>query len=320
MRRSQQKQKIKIRRIPASPLEDHFLRMDKILQRFLLVPPSVQTADLLESTVKQVRQRVWYVIQQIDQHRLSLLSSSSYSTSTTLMDVENNLGNAEHWCDVGGAEERSIEEFIRYLQSLLQQQLLVDAAIPGGSPSLSTASSPLARDKSSGKAEPIPPPVLHRSRTLLKRYKAELSGALVKASLLILQEKNNGVLSSMAVGSGDGSNGGMKHTRNKRQASLSNQEALRSLIRTKAAVSQELQKVESAFHEIKKDTQSMEALHEALQEVNDSMGKAKKITKRLELVEFVDKILLYISFLVFFLTIAYIFLQRIFGFFPIIVR
>lgn len=306
--------------------------MEDIVLEFLRAPPSAQTAVLLDSTVEKVHQRVLYLIHQIDRLTLSLLSRTSYyTTSMALSNTARSMEEAEHWCVVGYETEQVLVAFFQGLQSLHHQRL---AAEEEEGASVNTQTSPqedlsvTRRPSQTTKDSPAVGPSasvilsstsLYCSLTLVQRYKSALSGALLKASLAMEQEKNRRSRSLLA-GRGEGRTGHSKPSRADGHTMLSNQEALKSLVRTRATLSVELQKVESAFQEIKKDAETMDALHESLQEVRDSMGKAKTFTKKLLNVQFLDSILLNGSFLFFFATILYIWFHRIFGFFPVTVH
>lgn len=95
--------------------------------------------------------------------------------------------------------------------------------------------------------------------------------------------------------------------------------AVSSLLRTRAALSIEVKKVDGALQELKGDKESMEELHQALTNVSGALDTAMSFTKKLMSIQKADDFFLRASFMAFLLTVAYIILQRVFGFFPVVI-
>ncbi|EAN79654.1 Sec20, putative [Trypanosoma equiperdum] len=96
--------------------------------------------------------------------------------------------------------------------------------------------------------------------------------------------------------------------------------ALRSLMHTRSILNAELHKVQGAVKELAGSSESLEVLHGALQNVNATVEIAQKMVGKLLSIKTVDDIVLRVSLFCFVLVVAYIITQRVFGFFPSVVR
>lgn len=140
---------------------------------------------------------------------------------------------------------------------------------------------------------------VQRCLVLVRRSKGEVREALWKASLA--QKQSNSLLSTQ-------------------EKVLAGHNAVKSLLRTRAALSVEVQKVEGALSEIQKDAEKMETLRHSLLQVTDSMDTAKTQTRRLLAAHRIDSMILFVTALLFAITVVYILLHRLFGYFPVVVH
>eukprot|EP00796_Vickermania_ingenoplastis_P004870 gene4870-3491_t len=184
-----------------------------------------------------------------------------------------------NWIRIGQHAEEQLGHFLQYLESKAEHL----------APGAGTAASGLTDE------------TIRRHVTVVQRHKSEVAGAMLKASLTLEQQRRRADESAGGGGAGD----------KQRHA------AVQSLLRTRAVLSIEVQRVEGALEEIKSDTENMETLHQSLLGVTSSMGQAKSYTRRLLAADTVDSAVLRISFVCFMMAMGYVLLHRLFGLFPV---
>lgn len=193
------------------------------------------------------------------------------------------------WIDVGEDAVSKIRSLEKYLEAKMKSLLDVEeeGAVANHS-SLSLSPSPL-------------------THSAVQRCKIQVQRAEVELCNTIWQAKSSAEEDGTATA-----------TSSAERDTIAARQAMQSLIRTRAALSREVLKVEGALHEIQKDTTHMATLRESLLEVGDAMSHANRKTAQLKARHTVDRYVLIVSWVIFGFTVAYVLMQRLLGFFPVL--
>ena len=93
-------------------------------------------------------------------------------------------------------------------------------------------------------------------------------------------------------------------------------DAIKALLRTRASLAAEVQKVEGSVARLQQDGASLKNIHGGLSEVDANLGKTAKLLRKLGRVQTVDDIILRATIVVYGLVVLCVLSSRVFGFFP----
>lgn len=248
-----------------------------------LLDSAVIDEEALEKCIQKAQVCSSTVVRELDMYRMKVLNSRS---DDFLYQQEKEL---QRWAQIGQRYEGHLSRFICFLQSKSTASSFSESSVEDsnlGSKNITLSIS-------------LKPSALQRYLILLQQCKTKLTTARVQATASFDSRKRISRLGS------EGSTSGV------------DREAVNRLLRVRASLFQEVQKVERALIDMKKDAESIEKLQDILQDTTGALETAKKFTKKLISVDSIDSILLHLSFVIFLFVVGYVWLHRFCGFFPL---